>query len=467
MPAGFQPKQSILDGCTLQVKENGTEALFRKLDRVLPPTKKKTITSKNISNMKTIDFIKSNPYRVMGLASNQQNSTMASNLTRLKAFASIGKHTSFLMDMNSVLNDEPERSAAAIQKAMAALNSTKGKLGNGLFWFMNMNDTDARILADLARDGNLAAARKAWAMEIPGVSAMQNQVVCYLLMGPEFYVHALRFANVLYLIRGDELVTTICNGLMTATADELMAMFMEIIVSFTDGDWQRWDVAVSQLNNSKTELMWAEAKASHYIKKLENALNAAKATTIHCSRDYHDAATMLMSVSGPLLASLRQLRENSPMLLSRQETITDNVCDEIIDKFISYCNSSFWFAEETEEVIRPFLFCHQNAESARIKKRCENNMNIILGREEDAPFFPNGKPDNLSAQDREKANEGIRSIVSSLNNLPGVIASLNRLPGVIGSLNKLPSVIGSLKGNKSAVPKTRRARSASSESIKP
>lgn len=46
MPADFQPKQSILDGCTLQVKENGTEAPVRILGRVPPPTKKKTITSK-------------------------------------------------------------------------------------------------------------------------------------------------------------------------------------------------------------------------------------------------------------------------------------------------------------------------------------------------------------------------------------------------------------------------------------
>ena len=394
--------------------------------------------------MKTIDLIRSNPYRAIGLATNQPSCAMASNLARLKAFAAIGKHMSFQMDMDNALGGGPQRSAAAIQKATAALSSPKGRLDHGLFWFMNMNETDAGILSALAEDGDLAAAREAWSQETPGLSAMQNQVVCSLLMGPEHYAQALRLADVLYLIRGEELVHVICNGLKTATADDLMAMFMENIVAFTDGDWQCWDVAVSQLNSSKAERMWSEAKAGHIIKKLEDALNAAKAATINSARDYHDAANGLMSVSGPLLASLRQLRESCPKLLSRQESITDNICEEIIDKYISYSNATLWFLEDTEEIIKPYLFCRQHAESARIKKRCETNMNIAMGRDKEAPFFPNGKPDNLSAQNREKANEGIRSIVSSLNNLPGVLASLN----------KLPSVIGSLQGRTPAAPQT-------------
>ena len=396
--------------------------------------------------MKTIDFIKSNPYRVMGMASNQPTSTMASNLTRLKAFSSIGKQTAFPIDMDSVLKDAPERSSAAIHKAMAALSSPKGRLDHGLFWFMNMNETDAKILSALAKDGNLTAAREAWALETPGMSAMQNQVVCYLLMGPEHYVHALRFAIVMYQIRGKELISTICMGLDTAKADDLMATFMENIVEFTDGDWQSWDTAVGLLDCSTEERLWAEAKANHIIKKLDDALNAAKAATIHCTRDNFDLATKLMNVSGPLLASLRQLRENCPALLSRQETVADNVCKEILQKAISYYNDGGWLFEPTEKMMEPYLFSHQNSESARFKKRCELNMNIILGRDHEAPFFSNGKPDNLSAQDREKANMGIRGIVSSLNSLPSIVSSLNSLPSIVSSLNRLPNVISSLKG---------------------
>ena len=389
---------------------------------------------KNKTIMKTIDFIRNNPYRVMGLATNQPSCKMAANITRLKAFASIGRQASFALDMSNVLNCAPERGTAAVQKAMAALSSPKGKLNHGLFWFMNNNETDAKILSALAKDGDLEAARESWALETPGMSAMQNQVVCFLLMGPEYYVHALRFADVLYFLRGDELISAICNGLRTATAEDLMSMFMGNIVAFTDGDWQCWDVAVSQLNSNKTGSMWAEAKAGHIIKKLEDALNAAKATTIHSSSDYHDVVTRLMHTSGPLLASLRQLRKSCPMLLSRQETIADKVCEEILDKTISYCNTYLWFLEKKEKILQPCLFCYRNAESLRFKKRCEVNMNIILGRDEAAPFFPNGKPDILSVQDRENANEGIRGIVSSLTNLPGIIGSLGKLPNAIGSL---------------------------------
>lgn len=70
----------------------------------------------------------------------------------------------------------------------------------------------AKILSALAKDGDLEAAWEAWALETPGMSAMQNQVVYFLLMGPEYYVHALRFADVLYFLRGEELISAICNG---------------------------------------------------------------------------------------------------------------------------------------------------------------------------------------------------------------------------------------------------------------
>ena len=53
--------------------------------------------------------------------------------------------------------------------------------------------------------------------------------------------------------------------------------------------------------------------------------------------------------------------------------------------------------------------------TVRFKDRCRLNINITMGRKEDAPLFPNGKPDKLTFEsERKKRNAGICAILASL-----------------------------------------------------
>lgn len=105
--------------------------------------------------MKIKDFIQNNPFRVMGVYTNDSSDIMSSNNSRMKAFAAIGKTVSYSRDLVTVFGTEPDRRVEALAFCTAALSSPEGRLLNGLFWFMNLTATDAKALAVLARDGDL------------------------------------------------------------------------------------------------------------------------------------------------------------------------------------------------------------------------------------------------------------------------------------------------------------------------
>ena len=53
------------------------------------------------------DYIQDNPFRVMGVFTNDSASVLSSNHSRMKAFAAIGKDVAFLQDMEAYLTVSP------------------------------------------------------------------------------------------------------------------------------------------------------------------------------------------------------------------------------------------------------------------------------------------------------------------------------------------------------------------------
>ena len=99
--------------------------------------------------MKFKDFIQNNPFRVMGVFTNDSSDIISTNNSRMKAFAVIGKVVSFWQDMISVFGTEPNRQVETLASGVAALSSSEGRLRSGLFWFMNLTATDAKALEAL------------------------------------------------------------------------------------------------------------------------------------------------------------------------------------------------------------------------------------------------------------------------------------------------------------------------------
>lgn len=365
--------------------------------------------------MRSKEYIKNNPYRVLGVATTDSPATRMQRQSRMKAFASIGKAVTFPMDLFPVYGNHPERNEAAISAAMSQLSTPKDRLLHGMFWFMNVTATDAEALAVLFKTGKLLDARRIWGKAEQNMSAVQNQVVCCLLMDPCAYAMALQEAYYLYTRFGDEFINTICGGVQVITPDQLMPLFMKEIIRFSGADCCCWDKAVKNGNNATIDKCWTEAKATPLITQLQTVLNIARSTECHSPEENLDLATGLMKQAEPLLKPLRTLAATHPILYSRYATITDTVAETVLDHEIEYSLRTKWISKKEKLCMELMCFCYRYACTVRFKHRCQKNINIGLYRPEEAPLFPNGMPDNLTSEsERKKRNEDISAILSAM-----------------------------------------------------
>ncbi len=365
--------------------------------------------------MKIKDYIQNNPFRGMGVATNDSSTVLSSNNSRMKVYAAIGKSVLFPMDLDIVFGAKADRSQSSLLSYMSSLSVPVDRLRYGLFWFMNLTETDAHALAVLRQTGDLLKARKVWEDGEQNMPALQNQLVCCLLKDPRSYSKAIQVASHLYEHYGSELIQTITNGFNVITPDKLLPMFLEEIVVASDGDCWWWDKAVKRSGISHIDDLWTEAKATLLIAKIEQALNVAQSSECRNVQAHYDLAYDLMKQTEPKLKPLKALTDAHPMLLSRYSTIAEAVGEFVLHNEIEYYNHIGWVSGLTERSLELERFCYRYAATVRFKDRCRLNINITMGRKEDAPLFANGMPDKLLFEsERKKRNAGISAILSGL-----------------------------------------------------
>ena len=328
--------------------------------------------------MRSKEYIKNNPYRVLGVATTDSPATRMQHQSRIKAFSSIGKTVTFPMDLYHVYGSYPQRDVAAISAAMSRLCTPKDRLLHGMFWFMNVTATDAEALAVLFKTGKLLEARRMWGKAEQNMSAVQNQVVCCLLMDPRAYAMALQKAYYLYTRFGDEFISTICGGIQIITPDQLMPLFIKEIIRFSGADSCWWDKVVKNCNNAIIDNCWTEAKATPQLSQLQTVLNIARSTECHSPEEHLDLATRLMKQAEPLLKPLRLLAATHPILYSRYATITDTIAETVLDHEIEYSLRTKWIFKKEKLCMELECFCYRYACTVRFKHRCQKNINISL-----------------------------------------------------------------------------------------
>lgn len=365
--------------------------------------------------MRIKDYIQNNPFRGMGVATSDSSTLLSSNNSRMKVYAAIGKSVSFPMDMDTLFGAKVDRSRSSLSSYMSLLSVPADRLCHGLFWFMNLTETDAHALAVLRQTGDLLQARKLWEEGEQNMSSLQNQLVCCLLKDSRSYSKAIQVGSRLYRRYGSELIQTISNGFNVITPDELLPMFLKEIVVASDGDCGWWDKAVKRSGICHIDDLWTEAKATYLIDKIEQVLNVSRSSKCRTTTAHYDLAYDLMTQTEPLLKSLKALMDAHPVLLSRYSTIAEAVGEFVLNNEIAYYNHTRWFSGLSEKALVLLRFCYRYAATVRFKDRCRLNINITLGRKENAPLFPNGTPDKILLEsDRKKRAAGINVILSAL-----------------------------------------------------
>ena len=102
-----------------------------------------------------------NPYRVLGVSSDSGIKDVKKNISKLKAFAKIGKEMELDYNLSFLNLAKLDRTDDLLLKSENQLNLDKNKITNSLFWFADLSPIDAVALAHLIK-GDVSKAIEIW-----------------------------------------------------------------------------------------------------------------------------------------------------------------------------------------------------------------------------------------------------------------------------------------------------------------
>ena len=136
-------------------------------------------------------YISQNPYRIIGVLSNSGIKEIHKNLSKLKAYAQLGKKVEFDYDLNFLNLVEVERSNEIITKVESRILLDENKVKYSLLWFLDSSSYDAIALSNLIK-GNTEKAIDIWEKAIKSnevtsknYSAFNNLATLLILLSLE------------------------------------------------------------------------------------------------------------------------------------------------------------------------------------------------------------------------------------------------------------------------------------------
>ena len=140
------------------------------------------------------------------------------------------------------------------------------------------------------------------------------------------------------------------------------------------------------------------------------------ARTAECIKvdDHYRIAVNLKEHTEDALSRLRNYAKKDESVASIYNTIADKTCKEVLNHSIEYYNGSIYSHIMKSRCVSLERFSYQFVVSPYLRLRVQKNLNILLGRNKDAPLFLNGKTDEHTERDRNVCNNVIASMLSAL-----------------------------------------------------
>ena len=101
--------------------------------------------------MSNQSLLSKNPFRILGIQSTSGQREIKKNLSKLNAYAKLGRKMDMDYDLNVFNLSELERTTDILQKAENKLNLDQNKIKNSLFWFADISPIDSVALAHLIK----------------------------------------------------------------------------------------------------------------------------------------------------------------------------------------------------------------------------------------------------------------------------------------------------------------------------
>jgi len=106
-------------------------------------------------------YISNNSYRVLGVVSNASLKDVQKNISKLKAFAKIGKQMDLDYDFSCLNLSKLNRIDDLLLKSESQIKLDKNRIQNSLFWFVDINPIDSVALSHLIK-GDVVKSIEIW-----------------------------------------------------------------------------------------------------------------------------------------------------------------------------------------------------------------------------------------------------------------------------------------------------------------
>ena len=331
-------------------------------------------------NMKVVlgSLVGKNPYRILGVYANATSKEMQKNLSRISAFAKVGRSEGFPTDFLAAFRVasalmrvefeaavfEPRRDEAAVAAAQAQLHSAGDRLVHLCFWWTCATPADEAAFRKL-ETGDLMGALAVW-NRAHNVSAVVNAMTTSWLLADTATVGAK--AEELFCTMGDELCALIDPTLRL----EPESLIRRFFVALTDVGCR-----VEMLPQGTHEVwrrLWSEYAAMPYLRVIEKEV-AAAASLGDVPAENLQAAKRLKALAVRVLPQLKKIYADDVLAYQVQ---ADKLAEAVLQRAIVFFNES-----EGGEVVYQAMPLQQYAlsiaEGEPTRQRCRENVAVLQG----------------------------------------------------------------------------------------
>ena len=331
-----------------------------------------------IANIKLVldSLVGKNPYRVLGVYGNATSKEVQKNLSRIAAFAKVGRTEEFYTDfkvafrvsfqrLNAGSEDahfKLERDEEMVVAAQAQLHSAGDRLLHLCFWWTCATPADEAAFRKL-ETGDLEGAREIWNRR-SNVSAVVNAMTTSWLLADTATVGAK--AEELFCTMGDELCALVDPTLRL----EPEALIRRFFVALTDVGCR-----VETLPQGTHEVwrrLWSEYAAVPYLRAIEKEV-AAAASLGDVPAENLQAAKRLKTLAVRVLPQLKKIYVDDVLAYQVQ---ADKLAEAVLQRAIVFFNESGG-GEAVYQAIPLQQYALSIAEGEPARQRCRKNVEIL------------------------------------------------------------------------------------------
>ena len=319
-----------------------------------------------------------NPYRILGVYANATSKEMQKNLSRIAAFAKVGRSEGFPTDFSAAFRVasalmrvefeaavfEPGRDEAAVAAAQAQLHSAGDRLVHLCFWWTCATPADEAAFRKL-ETGDLMGALAVW-NRAHNVSAVVNAMTTSWLLADTATVGAK--AEELFCTMSDELCALVDPTLRL----EPEALIRRFFVALTDVGCR-----VETLPQGTHEVwrrLWSEYAAMPYLRAIEKEV-AAAASLGNVSAENLQAAKRLKTLAVRVLPQLKKIYADDVLAYQVQ---ADKLAEAVLQRAIVFFNESEG-GEAVYQAMPLQQYALSIAEGEPARQRCRENVAVLQG----------------------------------------------------------------------------------------